>query len=170
MRTRKQDGTWRYSLLVGNAPDTLLTVLAHVPIRRVRRAVDCMLALLYAYDRRGGAAQTSFKGDKQGLFLAKRNKRSFAAQQMLVLLTQLAHKLLIWTRNALPDTPPAVRHLGILRLVRDLLSIPGQVELDAQGPLLALTLNQPSPFAAALLQAFSIALSADGFLLNLREI
>jgi hypothetical protein len=46
--------------------------------------------MLYAYDRRGGAAETQFKGDKQGLFLAKRNKRAFDAQAMLVLPTGCA--------------------------------------------------------------------------------
>jgi len=126
-----------------------------------------MLAMLYAYDRRGGAAETQFKGDKQGLFLAKRNKRSFAAQAMLVLLAQLAHNLLIWTRSALPE---AQQHLGILRLVRDVLSIPGKIELDAQGHLLAITLNQRCPFAEALVQAFSTAFSVDGPLLNVADI
>jgi hypothetical protein len=170
VRTRKRNRTWSYSLLVCNAPDTLLAVLGHVPIRRTVRDIDRMLAMLYAYDRRGGAAETQFKGDKQGLFLAKRNKRSFAAQQMLVLLAQLAHNLLIWTRNAFPDSLPAVHHLGILRLVRDVLAIPGKIELDAQGYLLAITLNQHCPFAAALVQAFSAALSTDGLSLNLGKI
>lgn len=167
VRTRKQTGDWSYSLLVCNAPDALLMRLGHVPIRRVARDVDRMLALLYAYDRRGGAAETSFKGDKQGLFLAKRNKRAFAAQEMLVLLAQLAHNLLIWTRAALSD---AEQHLGILRLVRDVLTIPGKIELDAQGRFLSITLNQRCPFAAALVHAFSAALSRDGLLLILGEI
>ena len=170
VRTRKRNGTWTYSLLVSNAPDALLSVLGHVPIRHTTREADRMLALLYAYDRRGGAAETQFRGDKQGLFLAKRNKRSFAAQEMLVLLAQLAHNLLIWTRNALPDAQPALQHLGILRLVRDVLTIPGKIELDAQGYLLAITLNRHAPFAAALVQAFSVPLSVHGLSLNLGEI
>jgi hypothetical protein len=170
VRTRKQNGKWSYSLLVSNAPDALLAVLGHVPIRRTFRDIDRMLAMLYAYDRRGGAAETQFRGDKQGLFLAKRNKRAFAAQAMLVLLAQLAHNLLIWTRNALPDMQPALQHLGILRLIRDVLEIPGKIELDAQGRLLAIVLNQRCPYAAALVHAFSDALSADGLLLRVGEI
>jgi hypothetical protein len=170
VRTRKQNGKWSYSLLVSNAPDTLLAVLGHVPIRRAFRDIDRMLAMLYAYDRRGGAAETQFKGDKQGLFLAKRNKRSFTAQEMLVLLAQLAHNLLIWTRNALPDTQPSAQHLGILRLVRDVLTIPGKIELDGQGHLLAITLNQRCPFAAALVQAFSATLSGNGLSLTVGDV
>ena len=50
-----------FSVLVSNAPDALLAVLGHVPIRRTFRDIDRMLATLYAYDRRGGAAETQFK-------------------------------------------------------------------------------------------------------------
>jgi hypothetical protein len=170
VRTRKQDGTWSFSLLVCNAPDILLAQLGHTPIRRDRREVDRMLAMLYAYDRRGGGAETQFKADKQGLFLAKRNKQSFAAQEMLVLLAQLAHNLLIWTRNALPDTQPVFHRLGILRLVRDVLTIPGKIELDSQGRMLAIILNQRCPYAAALVDAFSDALATDGLVLDIGEI
>lgn len=130
------------------------------------RDLDRMLALLYAYDRRGGAVETSFKGDKQGLFLAKCNKHSFAAQEMLVLLAQLAHNLLIWTRNALAAAHPALQHLGILRLVRDVLTIPGKIELDAQGQCLSITLNHRCPFTAALVRALSAALSDFDLSLN----
>jgi hypothetical protein len=129
-----------------------------------------MLAMLYAYDRRGGAAETQFKGDKQGLFLAQRNKRSFTAQEMLGLLAQLAHKLLIWTRNAFPGTQPSAQRLGILRLVRDVLTIPGKIEFDAQGHLLVITLNRRCPFAAALIQAFAAILAADGLRLCSGEV
>ncbi len=89
---------------------------------------------------------------------------------MLVLLAQLAHNLLIWTRNALPDTPPPAQHLGILRLVRDVLAIPGKVELDAQGRLLAITLNQRCPFAAALVQAFTSLFTAFDIKLAVGEL
>ncbi len=170
VRTRKQSGKWSYSLLVSNAPEALLAVLGHIPIRRTSRDIDRMLAMLYAYDRRGGAAETQFKGDKQGLFLAKRNKRSFPAQEMLVLLAQLAHNLLIWTRNALPDSQTSAQHLGILRLVRDVMAIPGKIELDAQGRLLSIILNQHCPYAALLVQAFSKPLAVQGFLLDLGKV
>ncbi len=167
VRTRKQNGKWSYSLLVSNAPDTLLAILGHVPIRQAFRDIDRMLAMLYAYDRRGGAAETQFKGDKQGLFLAKRNKRSFAAQEMLVLLAQLAHNLLIWTREALLHTQPALRRWGILRLVRDLLAIPGTAVLDAQGYLIQIALNQAHPWAAAFVSAFAPLLVDDHIALKL---
>lgn len=146
-----------------------LAVLGHVPIRRPFHDIDRMLAMLYAYDRRGGGAETQFKGDKQGLFLAKRNKPAFAAQEMLILLAHLAHNLLIRTRNAFPDIHPTLCHLGILRLVRDVFAISGKVELDAQGRLLATTINQHCPFAAAPVQAFSATISEMGLSLTIGE-
>ena len=166
VRTRKQNGKWSYSLLVSNAPEVLLAVLGHVPIRRAFRDIDRMLATLYAYDRRGGAAETQFKGDKQGLFLAKRNKRSFVAQEMLVLLAQLAHNLLIWLRNSLPEAHPPLRAWGILRLVRDLFAIPGQARFDSQGRLIQISLNQAHPLSAAFVQAFASVLTTYGVLLD----
>ena len=170
VRTQKRNHTWRYSLLVCNAPHSLLAGLGHVPLQKMPSDTAQMLAMLYAYDRRGGAAETQFKADKQGLFLAKRNKHAFAAQEMLVLLAQLAHNLLIWTRDALPDTPSTLHHLGILRLVRDVLTVPGEIELDAQGHLLEITLNRRYPWALSLVHAFAAPLALDGVSLNLGEI
>ena len=131
---------------------------------------DLLLAIVYAYDYRGGGAETQFKADKQGLFLSKRTKRPFAAQEMLVLLAQLAHNVLIWTRNGLPDTPPGLHHLGMLRLVRDVFTIPGRIQRDARGRVCTMTLNQPAPYAAALVQAFAPLLTVDEVSLILGEI
>jgi hypothetical protein len=56
-----------------------------------------------------------------------------------------------------------------LRLVRDVMAIPGKIELDAQGQLLAITLNQRCPYAALLVQAFYRPLAVQGFGLNVGE-
>jgi hypothetical protein len=170
VRTRRQDGTWALSLLVCTAPHRLLATLGHYPIQNVVDDFDLMLAILYAYDHRGGAAETQFKGDKQGLFLAKRNKRSFAAQQILVSLAQLAHNLLVWVRNAFPDTPASPRHFGMVRLVRDVFAIAGRVERDRRGRVCTIVLNQLCPHAAALVQAFAPLLARDGLSLILSQI
>jgi hypothetical protein len=170
VRTRKQNGTWPQSMLVCNVPHRLLATLGHYPIHTLVEDDDLMFAMLYAYDRRGGAAETQFKADKQGLFLAKRNKRAFAAQQMLVLLAQLAHNLLVWLRRLFPDTPAGPRHFGMLRLVRDMWAIPGEVQCDAHGQVCTISLNPRCPYAALLVQAFASLLAADGVLLNLRQI
>jgi hypothetical protein len=170
VRTRKADGTWSYTVLVITAPHALLAQLGHLPTHRTLTDLDRALAPLYAYDRRGGGVETEFKGDKQGLFLAKRNKRAFAAQEMLILLAQLAHNLLVWCRETLSHAQPRFRALGILRLVRDLFAIPGQAQLDAQGHLLEISLSQAHPLTAVLVQAFAPLLHASQVLLNWREI
>lgn len=76
---------------------------------------DILLAAMHAYDRRGGGVETQNKGDKQGLGLSRRNKHSFAAQEILVLLAQLAHDLVIWTRNDLAQVDQRFEKYGIQR-------------------------------------------------------
>jgi len=51
------------------------------------------------YDRRSGVPESIFCQDNQGLGNRKRRKRGFIAQQMLMLLTQLAHNLIRWTQR-----------------------------------------------------------------------
>ncbi len=63
------------------------------------------------YDARSGVPESSFCQDNQGLSSRKRRKRSFVAQQMLTLLSQLAHNLIKWMQSWMIDavkqaTPP----------------------------------------------------------------
>jgi hypothetical protein len=51
------------------------------------------------YDARSGVPESTFCQDNQGLGNRKRRKRGFVAQQMLMLLTQLAHNLIRWLQN-----------------------------------------------------------------------
>jgi hypothetical protein len=86
------------------------------------------------------------------------------------LLAQLAHNLLIWARRALADAWPAVESWGILRLVRDLMAIPGEVELDAQGHLLQITLNRNHPWALPFVQACVACFKHGGLTLSCCQI
>lgn len=144
VRVRKADGSYGYSVLVCRAPDAALAQLAGRPWRA---AADPIWAVVYAYDRRGGAAETQFKGDKQGLGLTKRHKQRFSAQEILMELAQLAHNLLIWTRNRLAPSAPRLRRLGILRLVRDVCTVPGRLTFDGDGQLCRVVLNRDHPWA-----------------------
>ena len=89
------------------------------------------LAYVYFYDERGGGIETSIKGDKQGLGMGRRNKKRFPAQQVLGLLTALAHNVLIWAREWLAAHTPRVHGYGIERLVRDVFSLSGIIECDS---------------------------------------
>jgi hypothetical protein len=62
--------------------------------------MECDLnQLLCDYDARSGVPESSFCQDNQGLGLRKRRKRKFVAQQMLILLSQLAHNLIQWIKD-----------------------------------------------------------------------
>jgi len=56
-------------------------------------------AIVSDYDGRSGVPESTFCQDNQGLGNRKRRKRGFVAQQILMLLTQLAHNLIRWMQN-----------------------------------------------------------------------
>src|SRR5207247_9152317 len=97
----------------------MLYDLADQPLPQAPSPIGVLLTALHAYDRRGGGVETQNKGDKQGLGLSHRNKHEFAAQEMLVVLGQLAHDVVIWTRNDLADADLRLQKYGIQRTVRD---------------------------------------------------
>ena len=114
--------------------------------------------------------ETCIKGSKQGLGLTKRNKKSFAAQEMLVLLAQLAFNLTIWIRNLLAHHTPKLKQFGILRMVRDVFHIMGRVQFNAQGQVREITLCQAHLYALPVLRAMSPLLAQDDMALNLGQI
>jgi hypothetical protein len=100
------------------------------------------------YDQRGGA-ETEFRADKSGGgHLHKRRKHKRDAQQVWVLLTDMMHNYLSWfSRHRLIGSPFA--EYGPLRITRDLMHVPGLVELD-HGRLLSVKLLRSAPHAAEL--------------------
>ena len=127
VRTPKQDGTWSYAVLVTTKTDASVAEIVR------------------EYDKRSGAPESSFSQDYEALSLRKYRKSGFVAQQVLVLLSQLVHNLLIWLKGWLTEalaprrgcggkvavhrakTRQTVEVRGLKRLRRALLSIPGQV-------------------------------------------
>jgi hypothetical protein len=83
-------------------------------------------AQLHFYDDRACLESESFRGDKQGLKLAKGRKHSLAGQEALILLSQLAHNLVVWAKHWLAPTEPRRLAFGTKRIVRDLLTIPAK--------------------------------------------
>ena len=127
VRTPKKDGTWSYAVLVStDTPATLEDLVAE-------------------YDKRSGGPENSFCQDYQALSLRKYRKAGFTAQQVLILLAQLAHNIMIWmkrwfiesletpenasekTQNAQQKTTQMLQSRGLKRLRRDILAIPGKV-------------------------------------------
>ena len=74
-------------------------VLANVPFllwaEAATVAANEILSQVHFYDSRAVIETASIKGDKQGLGLVKRRKFSLMGQEMLVLLAQLAHNLVV---------------------------------------------------------------------------
>ena len=169
VRCAKKDGTWSRHVLVFNlSDDTFRWLIPELDTTAASPRV--MLAALYAYDQRGGAAETTIKGSKQGLGLTKRNKKRFQAQDMLLLLAQLAYNLTAWTRNGLAACQPALRQFGMLRMVRDAFHVSGTIAFDAHGRIVAVTLNQAHALAASFVLALGTFLARDGTVANLGQI
>lgn len=154
LRSRKKNGQWSYHVLVFNLTDEMLFDLCERPMPSVLQPLDVMLAALHAYDRRGGGVETQNKGDKQGLGLSHRNKHGFAAQEMLILLGQLGHDVVIWTRNDLAQVDPRLQKYGIQRTVRDALHIDGRIQITTEGQIQRIMLNEKHPITTAFQGAF----------------
>jgi hypothetical protein len=97
------------------------------------------------YDGRG-AAEVEIKMDKAGLLLPKRRKKSLAAQEALILLTDIAHNTLAWTHEWM-FTESRFAASGTFALVNDVLPIPGDVVLKG-GKLHMVALRESHPYAA----------------------
>jgi hypothetical protein len=170
VRRKDSKGTWKVRVLVATLDDATLFWLARQPFRKDPRPEDIMYALTYAYDLRGGAVETSIKDSKQGLGITKRNKRNFQAQEMLVLLAQLARNLITWTRMDMASHVPSWQAFGSLRMVRDLFQISGKIKVDDHGRILHVALNRDHIYAAEFLAGIAPALSSNDLVLTLRQI
>lgn len=146
VRWAKPKGGWHYCVLVFNLTNAILFDLAE---RQCTTGTEQELlsAIMKAYNLRGGGVETSFKNSKQGLGLGKRNKKSFQAQRVLVLLAQLAYNITVWVRTELAKHKPDLQHYGMVRMIRDAFSITGKLHFDASGRLVQVVLNKSHSLA-----------------------
>jgi hypothetical protein len=114
--------------------------------------------------------EIEIKEDKQGFGMAKRQKRKADAQDMLVLLNQLAHNVLVWARSWLCEESPQLIRYGVLRFVRDLLSISGLIEMDQRNRVKRIVLNRGASFARGLLSALRTLLLPEQVVIILGKI
>ena len=146
VRTPKKDGTWSYGVLVST--DTTAS----------------LEALVLEYDRRSGAPESAFRQDYQALSLRKYRKSGFLAQQVLLLLAELAHNLMIWmkawflaavktaaegasvaTENSHLKAAEMLQSRGLKRIRRDILAIPGKVCFQGNQKVVGIRLNPLYP-------------------------
>ena len=75
VRCRKQDGQWAIGVLISTLTDAQVLSLTGQEAKPCHDPEAFLLACVWLYDQRGGGVETSFKGDKQGLGISKRNKK-----------------------------------------------------------------------------------------------
>lgn len=117
-------------------------------------------AIIACYDDRG-ACETEIQADKAGLRLERRRKKHLAAQEAVILLTDIAHNLLAWTSQWMFPAEP-LASFGILRLTEDILSLPGRL-FFSQGRLIEVQLNQRHPHAVQVAAGLERLLSHFGY-------
>ncbi len=135
LRSLTDKDEWHHALLIHNLLDWT--------------ALD----LVQAYHARA-RMENEIKSDKCGLWLPRRRKKHFCAQEALSILTDSAHNLLTWL-PAWGFQQTALGELGALRLTQDALRMPGYVEL--KGTRLAkVAWLKSHPYASAMLEALQL--------------
>jgi Transposase DDE domain group 1 len=99
------------------------------------------------YDARGGM-EVDIKGDKRGLGIENRRKKSFLAQEALVLLAQLSHNLIVYFKRWFLEGTAAA-NLGVERLVREVLAMMAEVRVGRMSGKVCLKLPNHHPWAKA---------------------
>lgn len=118
-----------------------------------------MAEIVAYYDDRG-ACENEIQGDKAGLKLERRRKKHLAAQEALILLTDIAHNLLAWTSQWMFPTGP-LAEFGPTRLTEDVLALPGHLYFrDEQ--LVEVQLNRLHPHATEVAASLERLLSLFG--------
>jgi hypothetical protein len=156
VRCQRANGSWAVGVLVSTLRPGEVIALTGRPCHEVKDGAAVLRAYVYFYDGRGGGIETINREDKQGLGLTARNKKRFVAQQMLVLLGALAHNVIVWVRAWMAPLCPKVSRYGIVRMVRDVFTTSGAIELDAGGALTRVTLNALDPLANGLIAALKV--------------
>jgi hypothetical protein len=147
VRTRKNNGQWAVGLIISTLPPKDVLHLVGGQSYETNDPKAVLLAYVNFYDLRGGGVEIEIKEDKQGLSTAKRNKKRFEAQQVLLQLEVLAHNVAVWVRDWLAPNCPKVARFGMKRLVRDVFQINGLLLFDQSVDFLHIILNQADPLA-----------------------
>jgi len=132
-RWRTQQGAFKHALLIS-------TLVTWTP-----EEVD------RAYDLRA-QVEVELKGDKDGLGMEHRQKRSFAAQEALVILTDTAHNLVSWLKPWMLEDTSAAKW-GPKRMIRDFFQVPGRLVFDGDR-LVQASFLQTHPSAPLLVEGF----------------
>lgn len=170
VRWPKEKGGWHYCVLVFNLTDFMIFQLAGLLMPRQFTEQELFSAIMKAYNLRSGGVETSIKNSKQGLGLNKRNKKRFQAQEMLLLLAQLAYNVTVWVHNLLAKHSTVIASFGMLRMIRDVFRISGKVQYDEKGNIQLIVLNQSHKLAKAIQDTWQFCFRRDDLSLILGKI
>ncbi|NTV99734.1 MAG: transposase [Oscillochloris sp.] len=170
VRWKQKNDPWEYAVVISTLTAHDVIVETDQPIAKVLDYPTVLLAYVQSYDARGGGVETSFKDDKQGLGLTKRNKKRLVAQQIVTLLGSLAHNVMVWARRWLSDREPKLRRYGIKRLVRDTFHISGFLVRNDHGRIVEVVLNQRSPLVRGLSRGLELLLRPAHIAINWGQI
>ena len=147
---QKKPDEYHASVLVFNLSDNDIFALLERTMPNTCSDTSLWSAIVALYDRRGGGIESSFRNSKQGLAITKRNKKSFHAQEMLILLAELAYNIIVWVHRELAGHSSTIAAFGLLRMVRDAFHIAGSIHFNADGNIQWIRLNGFHPLAPAL--------------------
>jgi hypothetical protein len=111
-----------------------------------------LLEINHLYDERA-RIENEIKSDKGGLLLPKRRKKQFEAQEALVLLTDLAHNILAWSRDFWA-AEAKIGDLGIYGIINKIMTIPGKLTFE-DGKLVKARLQATHPLAKPVVSCLS---------------
>lgn len=169
IRYRQANGQLKYRMLLTTLePDQVWQLLGRSP-DSASDATAAMIAYAELYDLRGGTVEVEFKEDKQGIGIEKRNKKRFAAQQIVMLLGTLVHNVIVWAKRWLLGQAPRLSSYGGQRLVRDVFQISGAIEFGKQQFVTAIRLNPAAALARHCIKAFKTLLKMECIAVELSE-
>jgi hypothetical protein len=106
--------------------------------------------------------ESDIKGDKRGLGIEKRRKKSFHAQEAVVLLAQLSHNLIVYFKRWFLEGTAAAK-LGVERLVREVLAMAAQVRVGRLSGKVRLKLPHLHPWARAVAEGVGERFPQNGW-------
>jgi hypothetical protein len=169
MRWRKRNGQICYSILLSTLKPAEVMQLLGESGKLTYGSKEMLIAYARLYDERSGAVEIEIKESKQGLGLTKRNKKRYAAQQMLMLLTTLAHNVMVWAKQWLVFESPHLERYGVPRLIRDVLHLSGFIELEGVDRIKRIVLNSASALARQCAKSIRVMLKAVHVRVSLGE-
>ena len=161
MKWRKKNGQVCYHTLLSTLGAEEVLALLGWPKELAANEEQMLVAYSQLYDARGGGVEIEIKESKQGIGIAKRNKKRYHAQAMVMLLGTLAHNVVVWAKRWLVAEAPKLQKYGVARMVRDVFQISGAIEFDAAEKIKRMVLNKASALARQCVKSWRVLLNGE---------